>query len=72
MGADLGSGVSGLQWVVDAYTLVLAALLLTAVLPWCARTSHRPVGGAGGVAAAVGPVLGGLLVSTSIGGPCSG
>ncbi len=26
---DLGSGVSGLQWVVDAYALVLASLLLT-------------------------------------------
>jgi MFS transporter, DHA2 family, methylenomycin A resistance protein len=27
---DLGGGVSGLQWVVDAYTLVFAGLLLTA------------------------------------------
>jgi DHA2 family methylenomycin A resistance protein-like MFS transporter len=30
MGRALGGGTSGLQWVVDAYTLVLAALLLTA------------------------------------------
>ena len=28
--ADLGGGVSGLQWVVDGYTLMFAALLLTA------------------------------------------
>src|SRR5438105_2011452 len=27
---DLGGGVSGLQWVVDAYTLVFAGLLLSA------------------------------------------
>ena len=27
--ADLGAGVSGLQWVVDAYTLLFASLLLT-------------------------------------------
>ena len=29
LGRDLGGGVSGLQWVVDAYTLVFAGLLLT-------------------------------------------
>ena len=28
--ADLGGGVSGLQWVVDGYTLMFAALLLSA------------------------------------------
>ncbi|OAP23411.1 Multidrug resistance protein stp [Amycolatopsis sp. M39] len=28
--ADLGGGVAGLQWVVDGYTLMFAALLLTA------------------------------------------
>ena len=27
--ADLGSGISGLQWIVDAYTLVFASLMLT-------------------------------------------
>ena len=27
VGRDLGTGVSGLQWIVDAYTLVLASLL---------------------------------------------
>ena len=27
--ADLGGGISGLQWVVDGYTLMFAALLLT-------------------------------------------
>src|SRR5205807_10585394 len=30
IGRDLGGGVSGLQWVVDAYTVVFAALLLPA------------------------------------------
>jgi MFS transporter, DHA2 family, methylenomycin A resistance protein len=30
IGADLGSGVSGLQWVVDAYAIVFASLLLSA------------------------------------------
>ena len=30
LGHDLGGGVSGLQWVVDGYTLVFAALLLSA------------------------------------------
>ena len=29
MSRDLGAGVSGLQWIVDAYTLVFAGLLLT-------------------------------------------
>jgi MFS family permease len=29
-GASLGAGVAGLQWIVDAYTLAFAALLLTA------------------------------------------
>lgn len=28
--ADLGGGVAGLQWVVDGYTLMFAALLLSA------------------------------------------
>ncbi|MFD0573770.1 MFS transporter [Kitasatospora gansuensis] len=30
IGTDLGGGMTGLQWVVDGYTLVLAALLLSA------------------------------------------
>lgn len=30
IGADLHTGVAGLQWIVDAYALVFAALLLTA------------------------------------------
>src|ERR671938_527682 len=28
--ADLGGGIAGLQWVVDGYTLMFAALLLSA------------------------------------------
>jgi DHA2 family methylenomycin A resistance protein-like MFS transporter len=30
IGSDLSTGITGLQWVVDAYTLTFAALLLTA------------------------------------------
>jgi EmrB/QacA subfamily drug resistance transporter len=30
IGEDLGTGIGGLQWVVDAYTLALAAVVLTA------------------------------------------
>ena len=30
VGADFGGGISGLQWVVDGYTLMFAALLLSA------------------------------------------
>jgi EmrB/QacA subfamily drug resistance transporter len=30
LGRDLGTGVSGLQWAVDAYTLVMASLLMLA------------------------------------------
>ena len=30
IGADLGGGVSGLQWVVNAYTITFAAFILTA------------------------------------------
>ncbi|MER5478139.1 MFS transporter [Streptomyces sp. NPDC002734] len=30
MGQELGSGVSGMQWALDSYTLVLAALLMVA------------------------------------------
>ncbi|SDI18508.1 MFS transporter [Variovorax sp. OV700] len=30
IGVDLGAGTTGLQWIVDAYTLAFAALLLTA------------------------------------------
>ena len=125
IGADLRIGIGTLQWVVDAYTLVLAALLLAAGAA-CDRIGARKVyligllgfgvlsfacamaptggtlvaaravqgvgaaavvpgsltllgaihpdpaararaiglwGGAGGVAAAVGPILGGMLVT---------
>ena len=30
IGRELGGGVSGLQWVVDAYTVIFAGLLLSA------------------------------------------
>src|ERR1700689_3317230 len=33
IGASFGGGITGLQWVVSAYTLVLAALILSAGAP---------------------------------------
>jgi MFS transporter, DHA2 family, methylenomycin A resistance protein len=42
IGADLGGALTGLQWVVDSYTLMFAALLLTAGAladRWGARTA---------------------------------
>ena len=38
IGASLGGGVAELQWVVSAYTIAFAALILTA---GCARRPHR-------------------------------
>ena len=31
IGADLHTGIGGLQWVVDAYTLALASVVLAAI-----------------------------------------
>lgn len=42
IGADLGGRIAGLQWVVDAYTLAFAALLLSAGLIGD-RLGHRKV-----------------------------
>ena len=47
---DLGGGVTGLQWVVDGYTLAFAALLLSA------GVRRRPVRPAPGVPGRAGPV----------------
>jgi DHA2 family methylenomycin A resistance protein-like MFS transporter len=44
LGRDLGSGVAGLQWVVDAYTATLAGLLLlggSLATAWAAARSSR-------------------------------
>ena len=56
IGSSLGGGMSGLQWVVDAYTLAFAALMLstgafsdragasgrTSSVPPCSRSPRRP------------------------------
>lgn len=58
MGTSLGAGMSGLQWVVDAYTLAFAALMLstgafsdragrpgrTRWAPVSSRSRRRPAG----------------------------
>src|SRR3954449_8733649 len=46
IGADLHTGIDGLQWVVDAYTLALAAVVLTAG-SLAARLGRRKVFSAG-------------------------
>jgi len=51
---DLGGGVSGLQWVVDGYTLMFAALLLSAGSP--RRSTSRLRRGHGRVRPGVGRV----------------
>jgi MFS family permease len=61
MAEDLDAGLSGLQWVVDAYTLALAAVVLTAgslaepvgrVVPWAVEAleylDRRAASGAAG------------------------
>jgi DHA2 family methylenomycin A resistance protein-like MFS transporter len=40
VGTDLGGGVSSLQWVLDAYTIVFAGLLLPAS-GWRSRCRRR-------------------------------
>jgi DHA2 family methylenomycin A resistance protein-like MFS transporter len=42
IGAGLGGGLSGMQWVIDAYTVALAALLLAAGVA-CDRIGDRQV-----------------------------
>src|SRR5207302_4708165 len=46
IGHDLGGGITGLQWVVDGYTLMFAALLLSAGA-LSDRIGARPALGAG-------------------------
>ena len=38
---ELGASFTDLQWVVDAYTLTLAALVLTAALAGCGSDKER-------------------------------
>jgi len=67
--AALGGGVSGVQWVVDAYTLVFAALILSAG-GLADRFGHKRLMTAGFVvftlaSAACGlvPAIGGLIAA---------
>lgn len=72
--ADLGGGVAGLQWVVDGYTLMFAALLLTAG-SLADRLGARRAFGAGmvvfalaSVACGVAPTLGSLVAARFVQG----
>ena len=70
IGHDLGGGITGLQWVVDGYTLMFAALLLSAGA-LSDRIGARPALGAGlatfvaaSAACGLAPQLGVLSSST--------
>src|SRR5918997_1458038 len=67
---DLDTGLSGLQWVVDAYTLALASTVLTAAVLANAYPDVRQRAGALaaygatiGASFAIGPLVGGALTS---------
>jgi DHA2 family methylenomycin A resistance protein-like MFS transporter len=72
--SDLGGGISGLQWVVDGYTLMFAALLLAAGAFSDRRGARRAftIGVVGFVAASAGcglaPGLGTLIVARFVQG----
>ena len=81
---EIGGSVAGLQWVVDAYTLALASVMLTAGSE-ADRTGARrvftaglAVFGAGSAACAAAPTLGVLIAARAVQGlgasallPCS-
>ena len=69
IGHDLGGGIAGLQWVVDGYTLLFAALLLSAGAR-ADRVGARRAYGAGlalfvaaSVACGLAPTLGALVAA---------
>jgi MFS transporter, DHA2 family, methylenomycin A resistance protein len=81
---EIGGSVAGLQWVVDAYTLALASVMLTAgseadrVGARRVFTAGLAVFGAGSAACAVAPTLGVLIAARAVQGlgasallPCS-
>jgi MFS transporter, DHA2 family, methylenomycin A resistance protein len=81
---EIGGSVAGLQWVVDAYTLALAAVMLTAGSEADRAGARRvftaglAVFGAGSAACAVAPTLGILIAARAVQGlgasallPCS-
>src|ERR1700691_3433547 len=64
-----GEGLSSLSWILSAYTIVFAALLVPAGR-WADRAERKGAAIAlwsavGGAAAALGPPIGGLLVQAS-------
>ncbi|MFI5694819.1 hypothetical protein ACIA58_23390 [Kribbella sp. NPDC051586] len=71
MGADLGGGIRGLQWVVDGYTLMFAAFLLASGV-LVDRIGAKSAFGFGTrwrggrwAASSAGPVLGGALTQAN-------
>jgi DHA2 family methylenomycin A resistance protein-like MFS transporter len=81
---EIGGSVAGLQWVVDAYTLALAAVMLTAGSEADRAGARRlftaglAVFGVGSAACAVAPALGFLIAARAVQGlgasallPCS-
>ena len=62
MRVDLGSSASGGQWVMNAYLLALAAVLLAVAR---ARIDRRLLAVAGGLAAAIGSIVCATADSTS-------
>src|ERR1700759_736455 len=65
LGADLHTGIGGLQWVVDAYTLALASIVLTAG-SLADRFGRRKVFSAGLVVFSVASAAGGAAGSISM------
>lgn len=81
---DIGGSVSGLQWVIDAYTLALASVMLTAGSQADRSGARRvftiglAVFGLGSAACSVAPALGVLIAARAVQGvgasallPCS-
>jgi MFS transporter, DHA2 family, methylenomycin A resistance protein len=74
IGAALGGGVTGLQWVVDAYTLTFAALILTAGALGDRRGARRvQLGGftvftLASIACGLAPGIGALIAARAVQG----
>jgi MFS transporter, DHA2 family, methylenomycin A resistance protein len=74
IGAALGAGVTGLQWVVDAYTLSFAALILTAGALGDRRGARRvQLGGfivftVASTACGLAPAIGALIAARAVQG----
>jgi MFS transporter, DHA2 family, methylenomycin A resistance protein len=74
IGSALGGGVAGLQWVVDAYTLTFAALILAAGTAGDRRGAKRVLLGGfavfsvGSVACGLVPAIGALIAARAVQG----